>query len=538
MPRPAGRRGRGSPTCSTGPPIASRRNTGTWSSPTCSSITSTATRSRRLLAGCARRADALAACEPRRSRFALGASHLIFFLGANAVTRRDGVLSVRAGFVGQELSEPGKPGRGPAIRSSRQRLAARRIRRRPLHPLLLRHAGRRPGSMSARFDAVIVGAGPAGSSAAILLARAGWSVALVERQRFPRRKVCGECIAASNLALLDALGVGAEVERARRRRAAPGRADARRGERRRGAAAGRRGEAPLRPGAGARAARHLARARRRRRPARRCSSRARCRRSTARPVAFVCACGRPARAAPRPRVEAGARRRRPRLVGAAALGARGAPRAAPAERPVRLQGQLSPQRDRARPAAGAVVRRRLRRHGRRRRRHRHARRLHPRRPARPRSRSESRRACRRRVRGDPAPRMRRRRRRAGRRRAAKVPGSPPGRSAPACGSGRATASFASATPPARRIRSSARASAWRFSRRSCSPPCSARRGGAWSIRDSARRGAGDAAARVRGALAAALRAAPARRRRLRPSGDAAGGLPPRPGRWCAPGRAS
>ena len=64
-----------------------------------------------------------------------------------------------------------------------------------------------------RFDSAIVGAGPAGSAAAILLARAGWSVALIERQRFPRRKVCGECIAASNLPLLDALGVGAEVER-------------------------------------------------------------------------------------------------------------------------------------------------------------------------------------------------------------------------------------------------------------------------------------------------------------------------------------
>jgi len=71
---------------------------------------------RRLLAGCARRADALAACEPRRSRFALGASHLIFFLGANAVTRRDGVLSVRAGFVGRELSdawEAGPPASDP-----------------------------------------------------------------------------------------------------------------------------------------------------------------------------------------------------------------------------------------------------------------------------------------------------------------------------------------------------------------------------------------------------------------------------------------
>jgi len=59
-----------------------------------------------------------------------------------------------------------------------------------------------------KFDAVIIGAGPAGSAAAILLGRAGWSIALVERQRFPRRKVCGECLAASNLPLLWALGVG------------------------------------------------------------------------------------------------------------------------------------------------------------------------------------------------------------------------------------------------------------------------------------------------------------------------------------------
>lgn len=61
------------------------------------------------------------------------------------------------------------------------------------------------------FDAIIAGAGPAGSSAAILLARAGWHVALIEKQTFPRRKVCGECIAASNLPLLDALGIGKAV---------------------------------------------------------------------------------------------------------------------------------------------------------------------------------------------------------------------------------------------------------------------------------------------------------------------------------------
>ena len=57
-------------------------------------------------------------------------------------------------------------------------------------------------------DAVIIGAGPAGSSAAITLARQGWAVALVERTVFPRRKVCGEFISATNLALLDRLGIG------------------------------------------------------------------------------------------------------------------------------------------------------------------------------------------------------------------------------------------------------------------------------------------------------------------------------------------
>ena len=66
--------------------------------------------------------------------------------------------------------------------------------------------------MKTTFDAIIVGAGPAGSTAAILLARAGWSVALIEKQRFPRRKVCGECIAASNLPLLEALGIGPAFE--------------------------------------------------------------------------------------------------------------------------------------------------------------------------------------------------------------------------------------------------------------------------------------------------------------------------------------
>ena len=42
-----------------------------------------------------------------------------------------------------------------------------------------------------RFDALVVGAGPAGSTAAYRLAKAGASVLLADRARFPRDKPCG-----------------------------------------------------------------------------------------------------------------------------------------------------------------------------------------------------------------------------------------------------------------------------------------------------------------------------------------------------------
>src|SRR5689334_24499536 len=58
-----------------------------------------------------------------------------------------------------------------------------------------------------RYDAVIIGAGPAGSAAARLLAEAGWRVALVEKMEFPRRKVCGEFISATSMPVLEACGI-------------------------------------------------------------------------------------------------------------------------------------------------------------------------------------------------------------------------------------------------------------------------------------------------------------------------------------------
>ncbi len=58
------------------------------------------------------------------------------------------------------------------------------------------------------LDAVVIGGGPGGSATALLLAQAGWSVAIIEQKAFPRRKVCGEYLSATNLPLLDRLGVG------------------------------------------------------------------------------------------------------------------------------------------------------------------------------------------------------------------------------------------------------------------------------------------------------------------------------------------
>jgi flavin-dependent dehydrogenase len=59
-----------------------------------------------------------------------------------------------------------------------------------------------------RFDAVVIGAGPAGATAARSLAAAGWRVALVEKNEFPRAKVCGEFVSAPSLAVLDHAGIG------------------------------------------------------------------------------------------------------------------------------------------------------------------------------------------------------------------------------------------------------------------------------------------------------------------------------------------
>jgi menaquinone-9 beta-reductase len=57
------------------------------------------------------------------------------------------------------------------------------------------------------WDAIVVGGGPAGSTAAALLAADGWRVLLLDRARFPRRKPCAECVNPAGVAVLRRLGV-------------------------------------------------------------------------------------------------------------------------------------------------------------------------------------------------------------------------------------------------------------------------------------------------------------------------------------------
>ena len=61
--------------------------------------------------------------------------------------------------------------------------------------------------MASERDVVVIGAGPAGAAAAIVLARAGKRVTVVDKATFPRDKCCGDGLTTLALRELDELGL-------------------------------------------------------------------------------------------------------------------------------------------------------------------------------------------------------------------------------------------------------------------------------------------------------------------------------------------
>jgi flavin-dependent dehydrogenase len=66
--------------------------------------------------------------------------------------------------------------------------------------------------VTASAQAIVAGAGPAGAVSALLLARAGIDVVILERAQFPRDKPCGDCLSAAAGGLLARLGLLPAIE--------------------------------------------------------------------------------------------------------------------------------------------------------------------------------------------------------------------------------------------------------------------------------------------------------------------------------------
>lgn len=67
--------------------------------------------------------------------------------------------------------------------------------------------------MSFDYDAIIIGAGPAGSTCALYAARHNLKILLVDKKTFPRDKICGDAISGKSMDILRELELDGEMER-------------------------------------------------------------------------------------------------------------------------------------------------------------------------------------------------------------------------------------------------------------------------------------------------------------------------------------
>jgi geranylgeranyl reductase family protein len=67
--------------------------------------------------------------------------------------------------------------------------------------------------MNYDYDAIIIGGGPAGSTAALYAQRAGLKVLLLDKKHFPRDKICGDAISGKSIEYLHELGLLDELKK-------------------------------------------------------------------------------------------------------------------------------------------------------------------------------------------------------------------------------------------------------------------------------------------------------------------------------------
>ena len=143
----------------------------------------------------------------------------LLLLTRSDVARSDGLTSVQSAFTLVEAvklcAEAGLDGaRDPTVLAPALRDPLESVMRRTRDDVATTRywacdttaPGRAPVVTS--WDAIVVGAGPGGAITAQSLARRGASVLLLDRQAFPRWKVCGGCLSAGALGALEAAGLG------------------------------------------------------------------------------------------------------------------------------------------------------------------------------------------------------------------------------------------------------------------------------------------------------------------------------------------
>lgn len=64
-----------------------------------------------------------------------------------------------------------------------------------------------------KFDIVVVGAGPSGTIFSYLAAKAGFKILLIDKERFPRNKVCAGALSLRTLRMLDELNISSQVKK-------------------------------------------------------------------------------------------------------------------------------------------------------------------------------------------------------------------------------------------------------------------------------------------------------------------------------------